>query len=241
MRLLFAPLLLLSAPWAAQAQSLFGRGATFADGPERHEVTGELTYLDVDAPCALTVAIGVDRAGRIVSAEIVEQADACADTALRARALRSVRERTFPPARNAPAVQHGTVRWEFQPPASDVGFIDGPSEPPLLAQEGERTYTSVEEPPQFPGGEDAMDRYIRLTMQYPPEAREAGKQGVVYLSFVVDAEGLVGSVTVLRGVDPELDREALRIVKGMPTWRPGKQNGKPVRVRWTLPVTFRIP
>ena len=94
--------------------------------------------------------------------------------------------------------------------------------------------------PTFPGGEAALLQYIGKNMKYPVIAQENGIQGRVIVSFVIEKDGHVADVTVVRGVDPALDKEAIRVVSAMPRWRPGEQRGKPVRVKYTLPVTFRL-
>lgn len=98
----------------------------------------------------------------------------------------------------------------------------------------------VENMPTFPGGEAALLQYIGKNMKYPVIAQENGIQGRVIVSFVIEKDGHVADVTVVRGVDPALDKEAIRVVSAMPRWRPGEQRGKPVRVKYTLPVTFRL-
>lgn len=101
-------------------------------------------------------------------------------------------------------------------------------------------FTVVEDMPAFPGGETALLQYISKSVKYPVIAQENGIQGRVIVSFVIERDGHVADATVVRGVDPSLDKEALRVVKSMPKWTPGKQRGKPVRVKYTLPVTFRL-
>ncbi|MEG1905769.1 MAG: energy transducer TonB, partial [Bacteroidales bacterium] len=82
--------------------------------------------------------------------------------------------------------------------------------------------------------------FISKSVKYPVIAQENGIQGRVIVSFVIERDGSVADAVVVRGVDPSLDKEALRVVKSMPKWTPGKQRGKPVRVKYTLPVTFRL-
>ena len=105
--------------------------------------------------------------------------------------------------------------------------------------EGE-VYDMVEQAPQFPGGPQALMKWIGENVRYPVAAQEAGVQGRVICQFVIQADGTVGETKILRGVSPELDAEALRIVKAMPAWTPGMQDGQAVNVRYTLPVTFRL-
>lgn len=101
-------------------------------------------------------------------------------------------------------------------------------------------YTFVEEMPEFPGGQAALMTYLQKNISYPADAREKGIQGKVFLSFVVDATGQVKDVKVIRSVDPSLDKEALRVVKAMPLWKPGKQGGKPVSTMFNLPINFKL-
>lgn len=101
-------------------------------------------------------------------------------------------------------------------------------------------FTVVEEQPSFPGGVSALFKYLAAEVKYPVIAQENGIQGRVVTSFVVDKEGNIKQVKVERGVDPALDAEALRVVKAMPKWIPGKQKGKAVAVRYILPVQFRL-
>ena len=108
------------------------------------------------------------------------------------------------------------------------------SEPTV--QGPDEVLTFVEEMPEFPGGTQAMMTYMGKQFQYPEDAKEEGIQGKVFLSFVVEMDGSLSNIQVIRGAHPSLDREALRVVKSMPKWSPGKQNGKPCRVKYTLPV-----
>ncbi|MDG5799233.1 energy transducer TonB [Marinilabiliaceae bacterium ANBcel2] len=96
----------------------------------------------------------------------------------------------------------------------------------------------VEDMPEFPGGQQALQRYLAESIRYPVIAQENGIQGRVYVQFVIDADGSVTNATILRGVDPSLDREALRVVNNMPDWEPGRQRDRPVRVSYTVPINF---
>ena len=95
--------------------------------------------------------------------------------------------------------------------------------------------------PQFPGGEAALMKYIEAHIQYPAEALKNRIKGHVVVQFVVDKKGKIGEVKVLRSVDKDLDKEAVRVVKSLPKFTPGRQNGKAVSVWYTLPVTFSLP
>ncbi len=104
----------------------------------------------------------------------------------------------------------------------------------------EQIFTVVEKNPEFPGGAAALMKYLRDNINYPVIAQENGIQGRVICEFVVNRDGSIVDAKVLRGVDPSLDKEALRVVNSMPKWNPGEQRGKPVRVRFTLPVQFKL-
>ena len=104
----------------------------------------------------------------------------------------------------------------------------------------EQVFRHVEQMPEFPGGQAALMKYINDNIRYPVMAIENGVQGRVTVQFVVTKDGSVGNVTVVRGVDRNLDEEAVRVCKTLPKFIPGKQNGQPVNVWFTLPVTFRL-
>ena len=106
--------------------------------------------------------------------------------------------------------------------------------------QSETIYKSVEQMPMFPGGEIELIKYLSQNIQYPPEAAKNNVQGRVILQFVVDKTGQVGEVKVVRSVSEELDAEAVRVVKTLPKFEPGRQDGKPVAVWYTLPVSFNI-
>lgn len=98
----------------------------------------------------------------------------------------------------------------------------------------------VEEMPKFPGGELELRKYIAENVRYPTIARENDIKGKVFVRFVVNEKGNVENVSIARGVDPLLDEEAIRVVKGLPKWKPGKQRGKPVKVWYTVPINFTL-
>ncbi len=110
---------------------------------------------------------------------------------------------------------------------------------PKEVEQGE-VFQVVEEQPMFPGGMEEMMKFLQQNVKYPKEAQDQGKQGRVIVQFVVNKDGSISNDTIVRSVDPLLDAEALRVVRSMPNWTPGKQRGKEVRVRFTLPVTFRL-
>ena len=104
----------------------------------------------------------------------------------------------------------------------------------------EKPYTTVEQMPSFVGGESEMQRFISQNLKYPIVAQEAGIQGRVTVRFVVSRTGDIEDIEIMRNLDPSCDREAIRVIKSMPRWVAGKQNGKEVSVYFTLPIVFRI-
>ncbi|WP_290183461.1 energy transducer TonB [Muribaculum intestinale] len=106
--------------------------------------------------------------------------------------------------------------------------------------EENKVFTAVEQMPQFPGGEAELMKYIQKNLKYPPVAMENNIQGRVVVQFVVTKTGKIGEVKVARGRDPDLDKEAVRVVKSLPDFIPGKMNGQSVNVWYTLPITFKL-
>lgn len=130
----------------------------------------------------------------------------------------------------------------FDSEADKETFVDVA---PIVAAKEEKEEESeaqvffiVEEMPEFPGGEAALRSFIAKSINYPVIAQENGIQGKVYVTFVVDKDGGISDAKIARGVDPSLDKEALRVVNTLPKWKPGKQRGKPVRVSYTVPISF---
>ncbi len=122
----------------------------------------------------------------------------------------------------------GEVVWE------DVveEAVEEPGEDPNMI------YTVVEQPAEFPGGMAAMMKFVSQNMRYPSQARRMGTEGSVFVQFVVDQQGNISDAKVIKGIGAGCDEEAVRVVNKMPPWKPGKQNGKPVRVRFVLPLKF---
>jgi TonB family protein len=130
-----------------------------------------------------------------------------------------------------PTVRH--PEWEtIDPPQTAGEVVDPPQEPEV--------YTVVEVMPQFPGGNEAMMQFIRDNLVYPEMAKEVGVQGKVICNFTVGKDGEVYDVNVLRGIGYGCDQEAIRVIKMMPKWIPGKQNGRPVNVKFNLPISFKL-
>lgn len=121
--------------------------------------------------------------------------------------------------------------FTFSPPSTGLGISGGvPTE----------VFVVVEEMPVFPGGDSALIKFISNNIKYPQNAKEKNIQGRVIIRFCVTYEGKIAKVGVLKGVDPELDQEAIRVIKMLPEWKPGKQGGKPVNVWYSVPVTFKL-
>lgn len=113
-------------------------------------------------------------------------------------------------------------------------------EPVKPKEEENKVFDVVEQMPSYPGGMGALMQYLSSHIKYPVIAEENGIQGRVICTFVVERDGSITDVRVAKSVDPSLDKEAQRVIKSMPHWIPGKQNGSAVRVKYTLPVTFRL-
>jgi periplasmic protein TonB len=114
-----------------------------------------------------------------------------------------------------------------------------PPEEPVDPDAG-KVFLVVEEMPSFPGGDAGLYKYLGENIKYPPVARENGIQGRVYVTFVVNEQGKISDPKVMRGIGGGCDEEALRVVRNMPDWKVGKQNGRPVKVQYTLPVVFNL-
>ena len=123
---------------------------------------------------------------------------------------------------------------------SEIAVAAPPPPPAPKPEVATKVFDVVEEMPSFPGGNGALMSYLYSNTKYPVVAQENGVQGRVIISFVVERDGSISDVKVARSVDPSLDREAQRVVKSMPRWTPGKQNGQTVRVKYTVPVVFRL-
>ena len=123
---------------------------------------------------------------------------------------------------------------------NDIAVAAPPPPPAPKPEVATKVFDVVEEMPSFPGGQGALMQYLASNIKYPVVAQENGVQGRVIVSFVVERDGSISDVKVARSVDPSLDREAQRVVKSMPKWKPGKQNGSAVRVKYTVPVVFRL-
>ena len=159
-----------------------------------------------------------------------------------------------PPPPPAPAVAEVLTVVEDDVKLDDVDIVSSEDDattaqveaytPPAVVEEEEESsqqiFTVVETMPEFPGGQGALLQYLAKSIKYPVIAQENGIQGRVSCSFVVNKDGSIVDAEVIRGVDPSLDKEALRVINSMPKWSPGKQRGKPVRVAYTLPINFQL-
>ncbi|MBR4266278.1 MAG: energy transducer TonB [Bacteroidales bacterium] len=135
---------------------------------------------------------------------------------------------------DAPTIQEEDVeKVDFSAPIEEVEVVEEEPEEPQV-------FFIVEDMPEFPGGELALRKYIAENVRYPEMAKENDIQGTVYVRFVVDEQGKVTNVEVMRGVDPLLDKEAIRVVQSLPKWKPGKQRGKAVKVSHSVPIKFAL-
>ena len=108
----------------------------------------------------------------------------------------------------------------------------------VVSQSKQNVYDVVEQMPEFPGGMPAMIEFLQTNLNYPKDAKKQNVGGRVLVMFVVEADGSISNVRVAKKIFPSLDAEALRVVKAMPKWNPGKEKGKPVRVNFSLPIVF---
>lgn len=102
-------------------------------------------------------------------------------------------------------------------------------------------YIIVEEMPEFPGGTDSLMKFLSKSIVYPKDAIEKKAEGMVICSFIVKADGRISDIQIVRSINPLLDAEAIRVIKKMPKWVPSKQEGKPIPVKFTLPIRFTLP
>ncbi len=117
----------------------------------------------------------------------------------------------------------------------DIVFEEAPEE-----EEVDEIFTIVEDKPGFPGGDGAMYKYLGKNIDYPSQARRMGIEGRVFVQFVVNKDGSISDVKSIKGIGAGCDEEAARVIKSMPKWKPGKQRGRPVKVRMVLPVFFKL-
>lgn len=168
--------------------------------------------------------------------------------------IQQTTQETTPPPPPPPAVQEvevlNVVEDDVETESIEINTEDEkdvevviapPVEAPVEEEEEEVIFVVVETMPEFPGGQQALFKYLSENVKYPVIAQENGIQGRVICQFVVNKDGAIVDVEVVRsGGDPSLDKEAIRVIKSMPKWNPGKQRGKAVRVKYTVPVNFRL-
>lgn len=168
--------------------------------------------------------------------------------------IQQTTQETTPPPPPPPAVQEvevlNVVEDDVETESIEINTEDKkdvevviapPVEAPVEEEEEEVIFMVVETMPEFPGGQQALFKYLSENVKYPVIAQENGIQGRVICQFVVNKDGAIVDVEVVRsGGDPSLDKEAVRVIKSMPKWNPGKQRGKAVRVKYTVPVNFRL-
>lgn len=135
-------------------------------------------------------------------------------------------------------VEGAEVISNFAPPPPPPPAITKPAG--LGKAKEEEIFTTVEQNPEFPGGQTEMYRYIGDNMKYPSAAQRANVSGKVFVKFVVERDGSIGDIQVLKGIGFGCDEEATRVIKSMPKWSPGRQNGRNVRVYFTMPISFRL-
>lgn len=121
-----------------------------------------------------------------------------------------------------------------------LGLMTANAQKTVVSQSNQNVYDQVEEMPEFPGGMPALIEFLQTNIKYPEDAIKQDVGGRVMVMFVVETNGSISNVRVARKVFPSLDKEAVRVVKAMPKWKPGKEKGRPVRVNYTLPVVFSV-
>ena len=110
----------------------------------------------------------------------------------------------------------------------------------VVAQKNQKVFDIVEQMPEYPGGQAALFEFISKNVKYPDDAVKKKVEGKVFVTFVVDTDGKITDVSLMRKVFPSLDAEAIRVISAMPNWIPGKQKGQVVRVKYTVPIMFRL-
>lgn len=141
-----------------------------------------------------------------------------------------------PPQEELSETNVGQVTQEGDENATELP----PSDPVVADPDEGKIFMAVEEPPSFPGGEAAMYRFLQENIKYPPVARENNITGRVFLTFIVNREGKISDIKILRDIGGGCGQEAVRVVGNMPSWKPGKQNGRPVNVQFNMPINFTL-
>lgn len=153
-----------------------------------------------------------------------------------------VTEEYMPTIDELKAVDPGAKTQVGDPGGVDLSLIEVQDKEQVVEKEEARPeiFTYVEEMPSFPGGEDALMSFINANIQYPEIAKRAGVEGKIFVKFVVGKEGRVSDVNIIKGIGAGCDEEAVRVIRQMPHWNPGKQNGRPVHVQVSIPIVFRL-
>ncbi len=154
-----------------------------------------------------------------------------------------VTEEYIPSQDELKEVDPGKLTQQGDPGGVDYSLMDIEADKPEVVKEEEKEaeiFTYVEEMPSFPGGPEEMFRFFSANIQYPEIAKRAGVEGKIFVSFVVTRGGVIRDVAVVKGIGAGCDEEAVRVVKTMPGWNPGKQNGNPVSVRVSIPIIFKL-
>lgn len=147
--------------------------------------------------------------------------------------LAQTEEKVPPPPPKKTATEEKAIQSDQEPKSIEVVEIKGEEDKPPI-------FTVVEDMPSFPGGKKALYAYLGDNIKYPDVAKKEGIQGTVYVTYVIEKDGSISHAKVLRGVHESLDKEAVRVIKTMPKWEPGKQRGKAVRVQYTLPIKYTL-
>ena len=133
-----------------------------------------------------------------------------------------------------------SMKGNVEAPPEEEIIVEEVKEQVIRQEAPKEIFTVVEEQPTYPGGDEARIRFLQENIKYPEEAKELGIQGKVFVTFVVEVDGSITDVRVLRGIGGGCDAEAIRVVKSMPRWMPGKQRAQPVRVQFNLPIKFTL-
>lgn len=211
--------------------------AKFLEVPERAVTDGPRSQ-PLNIACTFVVDLQVTREGKVSS---VKTSESTCDSTVLAQAAMRARNYVFSPAPTAPEPQHVRLWCRFGDRVVAETFDDVAM--PVMDETDDRIYHwgTVEQAPTFPGGKEAMDRYIERTMHYPEEALAARKEGALFFSFIVEKDGTLNAVKLEKGVESSLDQEGMRLLMHMPKWHPGRHNGDPVRVHYEMPLVFKLP
>jgi TonB family protein len=146
----------------------------------------------------------------------------------------------YAPVTNSTEKSDTTKKSEVKKTPTPVSTSKTQESPASVKAQEDVVYIVVENMPEFPGGNDALFKFLAENIKYPVTAQTAGIQGRVICQFVVEHDGTISEAEIVRSIDESLDNEAIRIIKAMPAWTPGKQRGETVRVKYTLPINFRL-